>query len=243
MGKNSGTVIEKGFTLIELLLVITIMSILVLGVLGLLNPFQQFSKANDAQRQQDLNQIRVAIDAYYNDTGCYPLSMTFGSAFVSPKNSSVIYMKKVPQDPTCGTDPTKCYQYLTDTSATCPQWNVLLGALRTYLNTKSQTYCALETLDAATQGGCLPAYYKSNGYNFCLTSGKVDCSVVITAANSAVSPTPSCAKIYACESPSVQLPLGTCNNVGTDNFGNGLGNYCGYGGCIGNACCSNACSN
>lgn len=247
LAKNSRNSLEKGFTLIELLVVIIVLGILIVAVMGLLNPFEQFTKAKDSQRQQDLNQIRAAIDTYYNDTGCYPQSVPFGGSFANPKKSSVIYMKKVPQDPTCSSDNTKCYKYITDTNVVCPQWNVLLGALQAkYVNNQDKTLCALETLDANTQGGCLPSYYHTNGYNFCLTSGQVDCSAINSIPVSIAptpTPTPSCPKIYACTSRTNQLPNGTCNIVGTDNQGNGYGDYCGFPGCIGNACCSNACSN
>lgn len=250
MAKNPRNVLERGFTLIELLLVILVVAILIVVVMGLLNPFAQFTKAADSQREHDLNQIRVAIDSYYNDTGCYPTTIPFGSPFVDPNKPTTIYMKSTPQDPKCSTDSSKCYRYITDTTISCPQWNVLLGSLRApSLNTQSRTLCSLETLDSSSTAnggaGCLPRYYKSSGYNFCLTSGQVDCSVIAGTGDlptPTITSAPQCQKVYSCTSFSPQAPLGVCNIVGTDSQGNGLGNYCGAPGCSGNACCLNNCS-
>jgi len=59
-----------GFTLIELLVVISIISLLSSVVLSALNSAR--SKARDAQRVQDLGELRKALALYYNDNGRYP---------------------------------------------------------------------------------------------------------------------------------------------------------------------------
>lgn len=81
---------NAAFTLIELLVVVAIVGILAGTVVIALNPAQQIAKGRDAQRKNDLAQIRVGLDAYYNDNNKYPAQM---SDLVSS------YMPKLPQDP------------------------------------------------------------------------------------------------------------------------------------------------
>lgn len=64
--------LNKAFTLIELLIVIAIIGLLSSIVLASLA--QARMKARDAKRIADLNQIRVALELYYNDYGYYPQS-------------------------------------------------------------------------------------------------------------------------------------------------------------------------
>lgn len=61
-----------GFTLIELLVVISIIGLLSGVVLAALNSAR--SKARDAQRVQDIGELRKAIALYYNNNGTYPNS-------------------------------------------------------------------------------------------------------------------------------------------------------------------------
>ncbi|HWH07033.1 MAG TPA: prepilin-type N-terminal cleavage/methylation domain-containing protein [Candidatus Paceibacterota bacterium] len=60
----------RGFTLIELLVVIAIIGILSSVVLVSLNSARM--KARDTRRIADLNQIRLALELYYDDKGYYP---------------------------------------------------------------------------------------------------------------------------------------------------------------------------
>lgn len=61
----------RGFTLIELLVVISIISLLASVVLAALNNAR--TKAQDAQRIQDLGQLHNALALYYDDHGAYPI--------------------------------------------------------------------------------------------------------------------------------------------------------------------------
>lgn len=69
---------KKGFTLIELLVVIAIIGILASVILASLNSAR--SKARDAQRAQNVEQVRIALEAYYADTGSYPITGGWQSA-------------------------------------------------------------------------------------------------------------------------------------------------------------------
>ena len=61
---------KKGFTLIELLVVISIIALLASIVLASLNSARV--KARDARRIADLNQIRTALEFFFDTNGFYP---------------------------------------------------------------------------------------------------------------------------------------------------------------------------
>lgn len=63
---------SKGFTLVELLLVMTIMIILAILAVGAINPIAQINKGSDAKRKKDIGRIKISMEDYYNDKGCYP---------------------------------------------------------------------------------------------------------------------------------------------------------------------------
>lgn len=157
----------RGFTLVELLVVIAMIGVMLSFLFLLLNPFKQIEKARDAQRQQNLKQINSALDTYYNDNNCFPLSLSFGSAW---QQGSAVYMKKIPQDPNCASG-SSCYAYITDTTSNCPAWNILFTKI--YQSSVNVSTCALEQLS-----NCLPLNYAQSGYNYCVLSGKVDCAYI-----------------------------------------------------------------
>ena len=63
---------KKGFTLIELLVVISIISLLSSIVMTTLNGAK--SKALDARRKSDLNEIRMALELYHDTCGTYVIA-------------------------------------------------------------------------------------------------------------------------------------------------------------------------
>lgn len=67
----------RGFTLIELLVVIAIIGLLSSVVLASLSSAR--TKARDARRLSDLNQMRVALELYRDKNGQYPSSSLSGS--------------------------------------------------------------------------------------------------------------------------------------------------------------------
>jgi prepilin-type N-terminal cleavage/methylation domain-containing protein len=79
---------KKGFTLIELLVVIAIIGLLASVVLVSLNTAR--AKARDAKRQAELNQVQLAIEMYYNQTGSY-VTGTFFSVWDSNYGHTVNY--------------------------------------------------------------------------------------------------------------------------------------------------------
>ena len=67
--KRKTTEISRGFTLVELLVVIAIIS--VLATLLLLQLGVARAKARDAKRIADVNQVRSALELYFDDNGSY----------------------------------------------------------------------------------------------------------------------------------------------------------------------------
>jgi len=68
---------KKGFTLIELLVVIAVIGLLATIVLVSLNTARQ--KARDARRLQEIRQLQLALDMYYDQNGTYPVSGNCGA--------------------------------------------------------------------------------------------------------------------------------------------------------------------
>jgi type IV pilus assembly protein PilA len=71
---------KSGFTLIEVLLVIAVIAILAAIVIIAINPARQISKANNAQRAQNINAILNAVGHYTIDNrGTIPTTITTSS--------------------------------------------------------------------------------------------------------------------------------------------------------------------
>lgn len=104
--------LSRGFTLIEILVVMLIIAVLATIGAGSFQSSQQ--KGRDARRKSDLKQISVALEAYFNDTGQYPLSSAqgeimgcdqeqvcgWGEGFIN--DAGTVYMVELPLDPSRG---------------------------------------------------------------------------------------------------------------------------------------------
>lgn len=103
----------SGLTLIEIIIVMALIAILSTALWG--NFFSSINKGRDSRRKQDLDAISKAVELYYNDSKSYPLPtmIVWGSAFTNPNNSTVVYMPKIPSDPT---SPSSSYCYDSDGS-------------------------------------------------------------------------------------------------------------------------------
>ncbi len=156
---------QRGFSLIELVVDIAILATLLVILFLLVDPVSQLRKAHDTTRKNDISEIQTTLDTYYNDHGCYPTEIPFGAEW---REGSTVYMRKVPQDSSCTTNPSTCYLYQVDASSDCPQWNILF----TKLNKISPLSCALDQV--ATY--CLPPNYDPSWA--CTISGSVDCQFV-----------------------------------------------------------------
>jgi prepilin-type N-terminal cleavage/methylation domain-containing protein len=186
MLKHNRRFSPNGFTLVELLVVIIILAILGAIALVLFNPIAQLNKVNDAQRRQDLEQIRSALDTYYNDHNYYPQIVPFGAEWDGSNGN--VYMKHVPQDRNCTSGSSYCYVYQTDASSSYPQWNVLYAKLsKAPVNT--QEWCASVLKTACNK----PHLSVSLKYSqaFCLLSGNIDCDYINTTPLPTSGPLPS----------------------------------------------------
>jgi len=205
---------QKGFTLIELIVVVIIIGMLFAVLTLLFNPLAQINKAQNANREHDLAQIQLGLDAYFHDTGCYPTAISFGTGWSS---GSTIYMTKVPEDVICKSDGTNCYIYQTDTTSSCPQWNVLYAQLASPMPTG--VACPLSTRQ------CVPPNMPQIGVNYCAISGNIDCGYVTSnnlqlSPPTLVTPTPTSAP-NATPTPGTEL-CGTGNyHACTGNGANG----------------------
>ncbi len=83
---------KKGFTLIELMIAISI--VIILSVVGFVVFSSTQAKARDGKRVQDLQQIQVALEEYYQDHGSYPSSL----GLLAPSTGKK-YLATIPSDP------------------------------------------------------------------------------------------------------------------------------------------------
>lgn len=162
---------NEGFTLIELITDIAILGILLTFIIVLIDPVKQLAKLHNSQRQQDLAQIKNALDLYYQDYNCYPATIPFNQPWI--KNTTV-YMKKVPQSPDCSRNRSSCYTYITNSEEICPQWNITFAELAES-STVSSPKCSLPK-------SCLPSNFSGRGFNFCSYSGNIDCEYLSSVA-------------------------------------------------------------
>lgn len=75
---------RNGFTLIELMVVIAVIAVLVGIVVIAVNPVRVIQDAQDTKRRTEMNQIKVALQMYFNDSKDYPASgaAALGAALV-----------------------------------------------------------------------------------------------------------------------------------------------------------------
>jgi len=63
---------ERGLTLIELLIVVAMIGLLTIIAFSQFNPLQGRDKAIDSRRKSDLDRLKISMEDYYGDKGCYP---------------------------------------------------------------------------------------------------------------------------------------------------------------------------
>ena len=70
---------RKVFTLIELLVVSAIIGILVTIVIIAINPVGVLHRSQDTRRRVEMNQIKTALQMYFNDNHDYPVTGSLGN--------------------------------------------------------------------------------------------------------------------------------------------------------------------
>ena len=107
---------NKGFTLVELMVVIAIIAILTGILLTEFNPAK--SKARDAKRVSDLNQVQLALELYYDRCKEYPATVPLnandynGCPPTTPQINFATYVGNIPTAPAPGS-----YDYATNGSS------------------------------------------------------------------------------------------------------------------------------
>ena len=92
---------QKGFTIVELLIVIVIIGILAALVIVAYTNIQ--GRARDTQRQNDIRNLKQAIEQYKVDNSIYPAACSSDNAGCSASDLATTlvptYIKAIPQDP------------------------------------------------------------------------------------------------------------------------------------------------
>lgn len=110
---------RSAFTLIELLIVMIIIASLALLLIG--NFMSSLAKGRDSKRKADVNQLRQAVEMYYEDKRTYPLQnnatmIKSGTSYINKGKTfienSKTYVGRLPEDP----NSTYEYAYTTDAS-------------------------------------------------------------------------------------------------------------------------------
>ncbi len=126
---------KKGFTLIELLVVIAIIGMLSSVVLASLNTAR--SKARDARRTSDINQIQKALDFYYDKNGAYPITgwrFSYNSSWDWLETQLADFIPNLPVDPKNDSAPPyygagHSYAYYSSNYGDAGQWYMIVFKL------------------------------------------------------------------------------------------------------------------
>lgn len=165
-------------TLMEILVVFALLGVLASGAIFLIRPEEQFGKAKDARRKNDLNEMRKIFESWMGDKGCYPKSTDVcynpnGSSFcnICSSQSGSPSMAAYTTSPLCDPDfPVRQYLYETQGDLNCPSAFVIYSKL-------TSTYNSQDDLFKCTKyHGCGPP--PNYGYDYVVTSPNAAISVV-----------------------------------------------------------------
>lgn len=117
---------KKASTLVEILVVMVILALMIIFSVTFI-PIQ-ITKAQDAVRKANISRITKFIEEYYEDQGCYPVSIPVCTNALS--KDGTVYLDNIPCDPKTKTS----YVYVSE-GGECPTWYQLYGNLE-YLEDK-----------------------------------------------------------------------------------------------------------
>jgi prepilin-type N-terminal cleavage/methylation domain-containing protein len=89
---------KKGMSLIEVILALSIVAVLMVFMTISLNPSAMMGRARDAQRKKDIGKIKLAMEEYYSDRGCYPRQDVIDAIGCSSRDFNP-WLDKWPCDP------------------------------------------------------------------------------------------------------------------------------------------------
>ena len=87
---------KKAFTLIELL--ITIFIIAIVSTIATISFSEIRKNSRDNQRIQDIQQLQLVLEKYYQENNSYPNEIIFGEPLTN-EGGEKIYLTKIPQNP------------------------------------------------------------------------------------------------------------------------------------------------
>lgn len=113
---------RAGFTLVELLVVIAIIGILATLLLLQLGVARQ--RARDAARIAHVNQVRTALELYFDDAGSYPIIAIYGTSNGTGLGTVLVpkYLTQLPLDPLSAG--TYFYKYAYNPAATPTKYHI-----------------------------------------------------------------------------------------------------------------------
>lgn len=161
--KNKNT---QGLTLIELVVGIAVFAGLTIGLYFAFNSSSVIKRTYDTKRTRDINEIKKAVELYYQDNQCFPNQDEFNQLLSQGAQftDTVIYMEKLPIDPD-----RYAYIYKTDEDSTCPQWMGIFTKL-------SMAPSRYKACPMYFEESCSPQGLDATWG--CATSGLVDCEYI-----------------------------------------------------------------
>ncbi len=93
---------KKAFTLIEIIVAVSI--IIILLTISIFSYSEIRSSGRNFKRISDIGQLQIALETYRRDTGSYPEFVNPGESLVHPNNSQIVYLNKIPSNPSPRSD-------------------------------------------------------------------------------------------------------------------------------------------
>ena len=147
---------RNGFTLMELLIVIAILVILM--AVGFTNWMAQIKKGYDVRRKSDLSRLKIMLENYYNDRGCFP---TYQNWIIQACGYPIFFMPSYPEKFPCDPETKTRYVYepiLNSAGDPCDGYR-LFTKLKNPIDSDIQA--------SGCGSGCGPGFQ----YNYGVTSG------------------------------------------------------------------------
>ncbi|HOZ53085.1 MAG TPA: FISUMP domain-containing protein [bacterium] len=92
---------KNGFTLIELLITVFIIAIIL--TIATISFSEIRKNSRDNQRVQDIQQMQLVLEKYYQENNSYPNEIIFGGSLTNEEEEK-IYLSKIPQNPSPRSD-------------------------------------------------------------------------------------------------------------------------------------------